>query len=433
MVASCFISIIDENYRDNSQEMCVKLEPAPSTIRKRRLSNAGELNMIQILSIDENGTSIIMPCNSTVVDELNNTYRVQGSYYTVCKEPVTLRYLEEVRVWKGDDCCGSGGKYPAVPGSMDGYNGKKEYKTAPGCGACNRWHTAVYKCRYGANVTWEECSWQESPSATLIINGEERTDAVVSLEVSPLLQTPYGFWRNGSGFIIKTATTPTLEGTNYNFSCKPATEPANGNDYTFHPRISVDFMPSLITCKLLVKVPGRIVSSSGDFCKSVQVVKNNETNSIGFMSAQGDCAVRVEDTSGKPFYLWLGTDSFRFIKDINKIACSASGEGFYTDCSDDKETVDIVPKIQGISWGLETVVDSTSVVGGGTEENLAVSNPFSNLFASNAKAILMWVGIGIAIIAAILIGFIIIRAICLYCGKVAEEKPSSHVQVAERA
>jgi hypothetical protein len=395
--------------------------------RNGRLSNQDRLNsqFLTIISEDENETSIIMPCNSTVVDDLGNTYRVEGSYYVDCKEPVSLRVLKEVKKWKSTKCCG---QYPTPPSEYSGeFSGKREYKTAPDCGPCNKWHTAAYKCTYeDYNTTWQECEWMEGFSPKLVINDGEPIDASFSLEISPFLQTPLGFWKNDSGYIIKSASFPNLQGTNFNYSCSPLIEASGDNHYGFVDPISVDFMPSLATCKLLVKVPGKIVDAETDFCTSVQVVKDAESDAVGFMSALGDCAVKLLSPTNQVVYLWVSKDSFRFVKEVNNICCINSGDGFYTGCGSGTECGTIIPKIQSVAWSADVVIDERSTVGGSASAPaFSVSTPFSSLLSNSVSSILLIVGIIIAAIAVIIVTVIIIRCWCKSCAMTAVQNTIS--------
>jgi hypothetical protein len=60
------------------------------------------------------------------VDEVNNTYLVEGPYELVLVENRTFNYLVDYRVWKGNQCgtwcCGS---YPSVPSEYEEYDNAK--------------------------------------------------------------------------------------------------------------------------------------------------------------------------------------------------------------------------------------------------------------------------------------------------------------------
>jgi hypothetical protein len=64
------------------------------TANQRRLM--GELhNMVEIINQDENSTSILMPCNAVLGDELGNVYEMKGPYELVCEpeknSPIRIR------------------------------------------------------------------------------------------------------------------------------------------------------------------------------------------------------------------------------------------------------------------------------------------------------------------------------------------------------
>jgi multisubunit Na+/H+ antiporter MnhC subunit len=64
------------------------------------------------------------------------------------------------------------------------------------------------------------------------------------------------------------------------------------------------------------------------------------------------------------------------------------------------------------------MVSASGVAGGGLNWN----NPFENLFKSNTALIITWVVIGIAILAVIIIGIILLKCLCSYMNKKKKNK-----------
>jgi hypothetical protein len=70
----------------------------------------------------------------------------------------------------------------------------------------------------------EFCEWIENFDRILRINGspiDESWASNMTLETSPVSSAPYGFWRNETSIFIRTSEWLFLEGTTFNYSCKP--------------------------------------------------------------------------------------------------------------------------------------------------------------------------------------------------------------------
>jgi hypothetical protein len=101
--------------------------------------------------------------------------------------------------------------------------GGDTWDEGPDCGPCNNHCAARYRC-YRHEEPMERCHWKETP-LQVIVNGEERTVVDISLTVNPILQAPYGLWRNETSIFLNTATNNFLKGSNFNYSCKPTNSP----------------------------------------------------------------------------------------------------------------------------------------------------------------------------------------------------------------
>jgi hypothetical protein len=97
------------------------------------------------------------------------------------------------------------------------------------CGPCNNHCAARYRC-YRHEEAMERCHWKKTP-LQVIVNGEERTVVDISLTVNPILQAPYGLWRNETSIFLNAATNNFLERSNFNYSCKYINSPKCRRDY----------------------------------------------------------------------------------------------------------------------------------------------------------------------------------------------------------
>jgi hypothetical protein len=117
------------------------------------------------------------------------------------------------------------------------------------------------------------------------LNDENETiydNNVLTLTISPILQIPFGFWRNDTSYIINIAFINYLENMNFNYSCKPIQVPSNGNRYIFQELKMVYPMP-LVSFMTKLTLPIRIENLGIIFCEVVNVVHNIESDSFGFV------------------------------------------------------------------------------------------------------------------------------------------------------
>jgi hypothetical protein len=64
------------------------------------------MELIKILSEDEEGTELIMSCGATLKDEFENLYRLECPYILKCDEMHEFNYMTKRRVWNAGHCCG---------------------------------------------------------------------------------------------------------------------------------------------------------------------------------------------------------------------------------------------------------------------------------------------------------------------------------------
>jgi hypothetical protein len=73
---------------------------------------------------------------------------------------------------------------------------------------------------------------------------------------------------NETTTIINTAFNNFMEGTNFNYLCKPTNEPTCRENYILPDPITVNGLPQLADCSVLVTIPGlKIANSSTKFCE----------------------------------------------------------------------------------------------------------------------------------------------------------------------
>jgi hypothetical protein len=280
---------------------------------------------------------------------------------------------------------------------------------------CDDHWLARYRCDYSP-ITLQRCQWEELGGETrLYQNGDFLENAsMLGLTVSPLISTPYGFYRNNTSVFINTAQMNFLEGTNYNFSCVPVGVPSRpGDDFHFVEAVTLNPMPRLIACKQLIRVPFNVSSLVSNFCGMVSTVLDLESGAIGLQAVSGDCTVRIgqsmPDGRNESYLVRLSTGSYRFMKGLNGIACKENGEGLYSNCTSDLELGELKPKEQGYDVGKEVIVDSGKSAGA---QSMSFSNPFKDMFKSNLKNTIIIIVVVVVVIVVVIIGLVILWKCC---------------------
>jgi hypothetical protein len=78
----------------------------------RKLANGDNASVIpeekRLQIVSQNGihVSIVILCSSSVMDESGNTFSIKGFYNLNCNESRQFSYIDQVRTWRGQKCCG---------------------------------------------------------------------------------------------------------------------------------------------------------------------------------------------------------------------------------------------------------------------------------------------------------------------------------------
>jgi hypothetical protein len=99
--------------------------------------------------------------------------------------------------------------------------------------------------------------------------------------------------------------------------------------------------------------------------------------------------------------------------ETREVACQNIGDGVYIECND-LDFQEVIAKPMSYDYGkeIEVVVQSNTAA---TSTNINFSNPFQNLFGSVATTLIMWLIIGISLIAAIIISVLLFKCFCRHC------------------
>jgi hypothetical protein len=69
---------------------------------------------LQIVSQNEIHTSIVMPCDISVINEQGDIFSIEGPYTLNCNESRLFNYIDKVVLWT-DGTCAATKKYPDSP------------------------------------------------------------------------------------------------------------------------------------------------------------------------------------------------------------------------------------------------------------------------------------------------------------------------------
>jgi hypothetical protein len=414
-LAIAVVTIIEESFDTGSTEMCIELNKSTEVVTRKgkRLHNSEDVSTIQIISETENSTSLTMPCDSSLYDDLGNLWTITGPYKLECEEMRTFDYTLAVHGTRYTKCCGwpevtdKDGLAWATKGISKGDEGR-ENTAYPDCNTCYRWFKHRYFCDT-TPVQLQYCSYKDLGPTLISLNGQNVSSATTSLAVSPILQTPYGFWRNDTSVIVANADFMYLEGTNFNYSCVPINSPRAMTDYMFATPRTVSPLPHLVGCQVLVKVDFKVDSEAVHYCEEVNAVLDERTGGFGFITNLTDeCSVKIADSADFRYHISLSSGSYRFFKDVKKIACTHTTNGYYINCSNSAVMVDLVTKSMKYDEGAEVIVTSSS--DGSRTSSTSIS--FSDLFKNNTFNIIMIVVFIIIGIVAVIIIICLIRYLC---------------------
>jgi hypothetical protein len=174
---------------------------------------------ISILSQDDDGSTVIMPCDGIAVDEIGNEYQVDGANKLNCNPPTTFNYVTSIKTWRADHCC-------TCP---DWKYSKRDhgFSKAEGSWSCF-WSDNCCRASVMCETTpvqLEYCTWLENFVRKLYVNGltldEFNWTTQMILQTSPMSTTPYGFWRNESSVFVCDSNWLYMERTAFNYSCYP--------------------------------------------------------------------------------------------------------------------------------------------------------------------------------------------------------------------
>jgi hypothetical protein len=115
-----------------------------------------------------------------------------------------------------------------------------------------------------------------------------------------------------------------MEGTNFNYSYKPTNEPTCRENYILPDPITINGLPQLAVCSVLVTIPGlNITNSLTKFCDAVQITENTVAGGFGFKtstSSNDTCVIKVKDDKNRIYYITLYPGSYRFFLEVKEVA-----------------------------------------------------------------------------------------------------------------
>jgi hypothetical protein len=236
---------------------------------------------------------------------------------------------------------------------------------------------------------------------------------------SALAAVPNGYWRYGIEVFIKSSNWVRLEGLKYNYPCKP-TWPgcSKSTNFLWPSLLTIDGTPNLGECMTTITLPFKVLAGGLEFCDSVTVIHDIDSDSMGIHSLDNDCSVLVQDGEGRVQPFWISAGSYRFIKNISRIGCvQGENDGEYFNCSGElSNMVDATSKDHGYDETKEVIQDfregNTDGGGSGGSVDLdfsGISNFFKAL-SENIATVIM-----IIVIIAILAGGIILIIIYYVC------------------
>jgi hypothetical protein len=292
--------------------------------------------------------------------------------------------------------------------------GKDKEETAD-CFWYNNHYAARFKCIRHA-LRLRKCMWSEFE--TEFYKNDVMVDHLgISQTVFSGLQSPYGFWMNDTSIFVNTAGSNFLEGSNFNYSCKPSNDPGARQDYIMPDPITLSGLPTFVDCTTVVKVPTKVIALDMEWCTSLQITRNIETNSFGFkpydiVDNGTACQIKLIDENDYIFYMNLGLGVYRFFNGPKQIACKLIADGMYTDCNGG-ETFPIEAKDMSYDWGADIVVTSGSF--GSGKEDISMDVSFFDIFKNKLKTVIIIVVVICVIIAAIIAAIIILKLLYSYC------------------
>jgi hypothetical protein len=173
-------------------------------------------------------------------------------------------------------------------------------------------------------------------------------------------------------------------------------------------------LPELISCFILVQIPFVISDGGFPYCQSVTISNNTVTGGIGFSiaSSEVDCVVKVMDSSEIIFYITLHAGRYRFFREAIYINCKEAAIGIYTNCGLDNFSV-IHTKDMDYVWGAEIEVVSDEVIG--SDSGFDWPNPFSSLLGNTLATAISYIIMAAIVLTGIVISICILRFLISHC------------------
>jgi hypothetical protein len=167
---------------------------------------------------------------------------------------------------------------------------------------------------------------------------------------------------------------------------------------------TINRMPNIPSCSTIVSLKASDIIPVTNYCLSIKLINNTESNSVGIKSLSGSCDVKIQDKAGLITIISIDEGSYRFFKDLFGISWEFTGEGNYINCSN-KTPEEIRPKDQGFDKVAERVFSVTS---NSSNNGLNLGNlSFKDLFNSKYKSIMWIIIIFVSIVIFVIILIII--------------------------
>jgi hypothetical protein len=169
----------------------------------------------------------------------------------------------------------------------------------------------------------DRCFWKElSTGVTTYKNEEIIEHTSVTITVGPHQIAPYGYWRhtnNQTGkelIFLNTVCNNFLEGTNYNYSCRPLNDPTRCMEDVAMPEIrTINGMPNIPLYSTIVTLKASDVIPVTKFCMAIELINNTESNSVGIKSLSGSCDLKIQDKASS-IIISIVEGSYRFFADL---------------------------------------------------------------------------------------------------------------------
>jgi hypothetical protein len=107
VISIALMAIILMSFGNKEEEICHSIQKKTSSrlLRNQEESNiTGSEKTLQIISQNETHTSIVMPCDSSVVNEQGDIFSIEGPYTLNCNESRVFNYIDKVTLWTDGTC-----------------------------------------------------------------------------------------------------------------------------------------------------------------------------------------------------------------------------------------------------------------------------------------------------------------------------------------